>query len=387
MPSNLLSLVLRAGILSLSLIVFVEFLFRRRPIRPTMFGIPLLFFLYGVRLLYETQFNASSLGQPASYYWIFFLGATVLPTLAILARRHIESDQTFRMLFVALLASVTMATLQFSTIIDVNGNQHDTGRAALERLNPISFGNIGASLLLLCMWPFLSARYIEWRFRLLLLGSAALGSYALFISASRGPIVGVIVSIALFLASQLLAGRIRTTLLFLVVGVLALAYFSYNNALLDSVTLFRISAVFSNEDMSTSIRLDMYQSGIASVLESPFLGSGIEVQKFHFYPHNLLIEMFMATGIFGGCLSLILIVSVVHSGFRLLKSGHPAGWMALLMIQYLTGAMFSGAVYSNTSFWIAAAMVLTVRFGPVSVQAFKDVEAAQPPVRFEARNA
>jgi O-antigen ligase len=90
---------------------------------------------------------------------------------------------------------------------------------------------------------------------------------------------------------------------------------------------------------------------VEQFITHPIFGDSILEKTTGFYPHNLVLEGFMATGLIGGISLLVWILGVALCSLRLLSRGGESGWIALLSLQYLIGAMFSGGTWQQASMW------------------------------------
>ncbi|MDH3589548.1 MAG: hypothetical protein OEQ74_09105, partial [Gammaproteobacteria bacterium] len=121
-------------------------------------------------------------------------------------------------------------------------------------------------------------------------------------------------------------------------------------------------------DLTASIRLSLMRTAWAEFLSSPLVGSGLEGHRVGFYPHNAIVEAFMATGIVGGIALLAVLASAGLSAWRLLTQQAGSGWTALLCIQYIVAAQFSGALWGAGAMWSFIGAVFAVsttkRFAP-----------------------
>ena len=78
------------------------------------------------------------------------------------------------------------------------------------------------------------------------------------------------------------------------------------------------------------------------------------------YPHNLIVEAFMATGLLGGLIFLYLnfrVLQLVH-----LMKDTEKFWLGLLFIQFFIFSMFSGNLYTSFFYWIFLTLVLVVNY-------------------------
>jgi hypothetical protein len=101
-------------------------------------------------------------------------------------------------------------------------------------------------------------------------------------------------------------------------------------------------------------RKDLIALSYKIIAEGDFLsfliGSRLELPRFG-YPHNLLIEAVLSTGIIGGTLFLIMFIGCFIKSIKILINNNPWGWLGLLYIQYAVQSLASGSLYTSNVFW------------------------------------
>ena len=80
----------------------------------------------------------------------------------------------------------------------------------------------------------------------------------------------------------------------------------------------------------------------------------------------------MATGVVGGATFLLLLVAGTFAALRLVRAVGDAAWIGILLLQYLIGAMLSGAVYAGTTLYplLAAGVALASTLPPTTWAGF-----------------
>ena len=237
--------------------------------------------------------------------------------------------------------------------VSATGVVVDTGRLALESLNSISVGYVGAALTALGIWLSLFDSDIRPKFRLVAIAAAVLGLYIIIVAASRGPLVGMLISLILMIFSKKGSNRFWSIIALPIVLGPATMYIVSGEASI----LRRIDDLISGYDRSTSARIALYQEAVDIISGNPILGAYIEVPSLQYYPHNFFLEFAMATGIFSAALAIGVFVFLAYRAIVLIRFRRAEAPFAILYIQFLIGAQFSGAVYSNAQLWIAAVVV------------------------------
>jgi O-antigen ligase len=93
-------------------------------------------------------------------------------------------------------------------------------------------------------------------------------------------------------------------------------------------------------------------------MDHPWLGSSIVERNALIYPHNAMVEAFMATGTFGGSAFALLILAAIYRAMKFIRRDPATAWIPVCFFQQLIGAMFSGGLYGNVPLWAMMAIVL-----------------------------
>jgi O-antigen ligase len=110
-------------------------------------------------------------------------------------------------------------------------------------------------------------------------------------------------------------------------------------------------------DASTEVHVEGARGAWEEFLDHPAFGSGLDESRTGEYPHNVVIESFMATGVLGGAaFSIILLCSSVAAAK--LMTTNATRWISLLYVQYLVSALVSGALYLSGTMWCFIAAVI-----------------------------
>jgi O-antigen ligase len=134
------------------------------------------------------------------------------------------------------------------------------------------------------------------------------------------------------------------------------AYLAGNG--LDVDRVFLSTTAYTVENSSVNNREIMYRGAWEQYLDSPLIGSSIVERGTLSYPHNLILEGFMATGTFGGVALVLLVLLASYRALRLIVHDTTSAWIPLCFFQQLIGAMFSGGIYGNMLLWGMTGIVL-----------------------------
>lgn len=346
----ILSLSLRSLILLFSIVGCLFFSATAVANRNINYAILLLFCFYFARLIYVTFFDAEGLGRPISEYWIWFVGSTFMPMIYMLYAKNVcPIDNVFKKLFLFFLTvCIIVAFFSSPTVVD-NRQLVNTCRLQLPALNPISLCLLGSSLLIIATHVLNFDRFGN----ALLAFSYFIGTYLLVWGNSRGPLIGYFICalFVIYLSDRRLTIRTFIALTCVSIGILVKKLFSYCPTPDRFVNLAT--------DASVTTRLDTFQRAISPIGDQShplyyiLFGSGLEDPVTHYYPHNILIESFLATGIFGFAL-LTTIIFFAFYKIRLSYISNPTV-LYVIFVQYFIDSLLSGSVIFSSPFWVLLA--------------------------------
>lgn len=358
------SIVLRSFVVLLSALFVFRARVNIRGVREILVVALMVFWAaYLIRLMLATALDPAQLPKGAFYYWMWAIGTCFLPMLAILSTniwQHLNYESLFKWTFSLTALGILLIVLNIARMGLVN--MFVNGRLQLEALNPISMGHAAATFSLLGLHIALHPHRGVGGMRSVVFGVAILGvgSAVTFITGSRGPLIALVVAMIFALSGQPIK---RVTKFFLLMGLASFPLIPY---LVDFAQEFGFSSVIriqnalNNSDSGMSGRFTAYLAAWEIFSEFPIFGDSITEPVFGFYPHNLILESLMATGVVGTIAILIAVFGGLGLAWRIQRNKHPASWVAPLYVQALVGAMFSGAVYSISGVWLTLALILTL---------------------------
>lgn len=315
--------------------------------RPGQFFL-LFWAVYLTRLLFDTYIRPIPLARPVEVYWSFSVGVIIIPCLALFVRPRIEDLDTALIALQTTLLVVALA----SWVYGMSAFEIDGRLSGNTTQNPIQLGHMGAAMVICGGFSLLTGRSrgVLWS-RVFNYASVACGMIVLFLSGSRGPLLGSLVVLAVWAAASV-RSRFSTRRQIIVAIFVALAvYASLFVVARRQGSLFdRIEYIERADNREGDIRMRLARMAWQSFLDSPLYGSAVDLVGMG-YPHNFLLESFMATGLIGGLLFTGLFMYGMLRTFRLVMSTHPAAWVGLLYIQYAIAGVLSGTIYDNFQFW------------------------------------
>jgi O-antigen ligase len=321
--------------------------------------------LYLFRLLLDTALFPVPLRLHPLEYIAYAIGVCLIPMLAFLTWPDPATLRRALRLTVAVaaVAVVTVVLITARSLLGSNMKGLEVGRIATDTLNPISFGHLGVSLALGAMALLLLAGVRSLWWRLVVVAFIGLGLGVAVTASSRGPILALIVGVATLIWAAFQRGH---RLKVLVSGLIIMVGGVVGGVALEKRIGFgifsRIQAIREGGvDQSTSLRLQYTRDAWNLFLDNPVIGGALEEPSSQLYPHNVVIESFMSTGIFGGTAFIIIILASVFGCWRIVQKRREWSWVVALYFQFLVGAQVSGALYTSPGFWSLTAAVISLQ--------------------------
>ncbi len=239
-----------------------------------------------------------------------------------------------------------------------------------EGLNPIELGFSGATLCLITVWfagsalrpngagvNGLSSLVPRGLARGMLLGllpvSLALGGYTMLATASRAPIIALIICVGIIL---MMTRSWKLAALLAMIGTGAVSIRFWESMQSSGANLERLIDFGSSSSDYSSGRTDLWIAAWQIFVRNPINGGALLLEE-GIYPHNLFLESLMATGVIG---TLPLVVGVglaLVVGWKSTRQSDLSAMVYLMLAQTLVGAMTSGGLFYLPGFWASLGAV------------------------------
>jgi hypothetical protein len=321
---------------------------------------------YSMRFVADAVLLQVPLGEEPWEIAMYLFGIC-LPTFAVF---YLISDvRLYRgaLVWTMLALGVCCAISMHFTAISQDAVQH--GRyAGNDILNPIGYGHMGLTAMILGLFVLLRIGRVNrpWLLNVPAAGTVCLGGFTILAAGSRGALVATILLIPFVVYLGLRRGSKMLTIGICVALVFVLSatatYLSQRGMNLDR--LMGSAAAYTSANNSVLARQNMIREAWHEYLNHPWLGSSIVERDALSYPHNAIIEAFMAIGTFGGAVFTILTLLAMFRAIRLIKRDVVMAWVPICFFQYLIGAMFSGGLFCNPLLWGMMAIMLGVDMPP-----------------------
>lgn len=346
---------------------------------------------YLLRITYDTVFFGYRLGQEPTYYWIWSVGGCLVPMLALALRPQSIEDtaRVFSSFYLFTFIAVLVALFATSgTVITDVGVAQETGRMRVgNTLNPISLGHLGATMVVLSVWAFTFHR--QWCtliMRLALLIGAGAGFYLLVAANSRGPVVATFICLAIVLLSVNFRYKFGISLFAAVFAISIIPMARYIEDTYGITSMSRLFGMTVEDQVTSSSRLDLISSALDSFWTSPFIGYAIEDPSTRSYPHNVIVEAYLALGVVVGSLFVVILLMMGLRAFKILKRYPQYGWPSLLFLQYAIGAQSSGSLYSSTYMWCSIGLLVSFAMTPTRAAPLSSTRRDKSELSFLGQN-
>ncbi|WP_158253988.1 O-antigen ligase [Cryobacterium sp. Y50] len=320
----------------------------------------LVVFTFG---LIAASFDAYSAAKVAVMFSVTLFGLILAPVLVLTEKRR-----QFRFIIALLVVGFTASlyTLVFPETASAESN-----RLVFEGTNTIGTARIAGAALLICIVLVL-ARARRPQPTMGFLALAAPLMVVLVMTGSRGPQLALALALGLaIIASPQLRRHLRNLLPLALLGlaVIAAALSRGSDGLQKTIAF-----VAGGEDNSTLTRVSLWSESLTAIPQLPW-GHGwgdfnalaqlttSELSEDMFYPHNLILEIFVEGGWLTGIVVVALVAATLLKGA--LSAVDPVRAIIFgLAVFSLTNAMVSGDINDNRLLWVTLAIIWT--FPPVN---------------------
>lgn len=300
-----------------------------------------------------------------SYTIVFFYFNAIIIPLFFYTKFRIDINLVHFCIVAGIIMSIcfllSLDEILFESIEAASkGGQYD----ASGHLDIISYGHYSCALSLIGVYLlfFHQSRKIN----LISFVFIAIGLAGISLSAARSAVVALFVGIAYLYISKF--GSAKKILLGALLLYLSSSFFT------DEIVKFggyleengfygfsRIVDTFFNGDESiinqTSGRDYLYKIGLTLFLENPIFGYAYLLPT-GTYVHNIFIEQFMALGLIGGLLFMMMNFAIIKYTFIIAKHCPIYSIFSVLFIQNLIYGCFSLTIIGLTAYWLFAALVI-----------------------------
>jgi O-antigen ligase len=361
----------RAFVLGLSLTVIALNWKRRIRLNLPLRLYFLFWFLLSLRIVYDLFIRTDIHIDPSvvQNMLLYSYLSCLLPAIAIfLSARAIDYNLAFKWILGGVVLLIPLLAINTPDLFSSAGaGVRLTGNIAL---NPISLGILGVVMTVFGLFLLVRTGW-GWR-RWLGAALMVIGLVVILRSGSRGPLV-VFVSSMLFYAIARLDNPVWIALTSFVMG----AFLILGDVIFEIIG--RISPIMAwrltlsgnvtQYEELTNHRNELFSAAFEKFVDHPLFGDAYALvfpDGSIFYSHNMVLDAFMALGLFGGCIFIIILLFATRNSFLLIRHHHCYWWIGLLCVSYIISHMFSGCFYQADTL---NALLIILLYMPVIVRA------------------
>jgi O-antigen ligase len=353
-----------------SLLLFISILysFFTRGIVFSKSLLPISFFwiIYSLRIVYDQEVAHVDSGFSKGVLYSYTFGGDLISLFALMFTAYLLNIKNlvkyfflaaiFSNIIVIILTISKNSTLDISLFLQRSEFSTSNSNEDVSIINPITIGQNGGILIIFTYYFLINLK--KKLFNLLLLFCLfLLGVVNLFLGASRGPTLFVIIILFIISIFNLCKEKINLKKLFvsilIITVIISTIGFFFKNNNRDEIVL--INRFLDLKETATNTSQDerglIYQTAWKQFLENPIIGDKFIENTSKWYPHNIMLESLMSTGIIGTSMFLIYIISFIFS-FRSLYQKNELLLIYFVGLYYFLCCLTSGSLWNSIEIWI-----------------------------------
>ncbi len=351
------------------MILGISLIFKNRFSINKSFSFLFLFWLiYIVRLVVDLSIRDVPVFESDFYIYFYSILGTFVPMLSVaIAFKYLKDliiiDYVILFLVLSCLAilymifsSGTYFTLLLAERIWVTGTEDS------HIVNPIVISRDGGLLGVLSYFCITLSNFSRKK-KVYLFFSFCLGILCLLIGASRGPIAGfvfVFLLINLYWLRRRRKNWYFKALYYLTIFsvIFLLMFILWKFDFYEEIAIINRFEDFSGSNFSEEARYLQWQEAFVQISESPILGERIVERFGNHSPHNIFIEVLLATGVVGSILFLIALVASFKNFYLEYKSRSLYIVFHFCFLLYIMFGLTGITIHSSPQFWILFTLTL-----------------------------
>lgn len=305
-----------------------------------------------LRIVWEASVRTFPLDLPWGEIIAFAALVSLLPALALL---QVTKEPTMQLALrqIELLGAAALIAL---AVLGARllGQPEAMTRLATDVLNPSSIGYLALTVFLVTVYRLMSLRPVRFAGAAARVLLAAVALLVMVATASKGPVLA-----ALLVGVMAAFGRVsrghdlgRVLVIFIVLCIVGVLLWTAARVIEDVTslqTVSRFAGVLT--DPSTSDRALLARSAFEQFANSPLIGSDLVERSLRAYPHNVMLEALLTTGIIGFIPFLGLNLLAFRAAWRLVAERPALAWVGLLHVQYQVAALLAGSLIYGSVSW------------------------------------
>jgi O-antigen ligase len=305
--------------------------------------VPILIFifLYLFRSLFDSISLYGSVKMFLVDYWLFAFLVGFLPIFPLLFKINLATLERTKLILFILAIFVNILGFSYNY---ASFSQESVGGRFLanETLNQISYGQTGVVLIIMFLSFFFNK---DFKWKIFMFPFLGLGLINVALAGSRGPMIELLLVVVFYALINFKKIGVKN-IFFSVVFLISLGFYFSEYLIFFDTVFDRIQETKLNQGSESEERFFLFQDAFARFMENPLFG----YRAIGVYPHNLILESFMALGIFGGLLMIIITLIAFRNCFVLIRIKHT-NWIGLIFLMYVVSTFISGSIWNSFEFW------------------------------------
>ncbi|MEO9570750.1 MAG: O-antigen ligase family protein [Polaribacter sp.] len=237
----------------------------------------------------------------------------------------------------------------------------------IETISPLALSYCSVLTIALSVYQLLFQKGINLKFKYYYYVNIVLSFIMFFLGASRGSVIALFFSILIFYFFT--NKKVKTKIIKLILISIPLIIIGVIKT--KSLVFERIFNSSSKVNIDNFGRGDLWRLAFKDFVNNPFFGGHIELINIpgyrdgmagNIYPHNMILEVFMSSGLFIGLLFITVIIINFKKIFYLVKNNNENIWVFIIFIQSFTQHMFTGSIYTAVLFFFTLGLISAIKF-------------------------
>lgn len=319
--------------------------------------IPFLFFsfFYYMRIIIEL-IQGSLVGMPAVDYFLYYTSFVFLPFVFVSQLKLKAKDYRiiFYSLMIGCLGLAILTYLYYGSLIgNINRISPNMGE---EYISPLALSYLSALAIGLGT-SYLMTNNVGRSKRLFVYATIGLSIIPFFLGSSRGSVIALFFPFIFYLFFQRnLKNKIKSIVVLVIVCVLFFIVIQFIKLGVIERIIYTIDALQSGGGSLS--RLSIWYEAWMQFLNNPVIGNSLEVESTGGYPHNILLEVLITTGIFGFLGYCLFLFFTLKKAAQIIKINPSHFFIVVIFLQALMRSMFSGGIYSTSWLALGAGLII-----------------------------
>gem|GEM_PF-6579765 len=322
-----------------------------------------LFFsiMYFGRIMLDGPINQVDLGTPWKDYLMQMFGIALIPSIGFMIAMKARMARIAYIGFLsASVCSLLVCMFLYRDLIGLNYRVALSMNMNYQRdelINPLVFSYTGVTVLLLSFHLMINNNRSKAKLITALIFMFA-GSAGMLFGGSRGAFISGILTIAITIVVRRYSaihriGIIFATIIILVIITLMTGYMVG----FDAINRIDFTGLSSLNPSAGSGRMGIWMNGLHQFAHSPLIGSGLEEASARYVVHNVYLEAFMATGIIGGSMFLVMMTMAFRNAIVIIYKYPLLAWIGMIFIQKALNGLMSLRL-SDPIIWFTMLLLL-----------------------------